>query len=418
MKMLVAIVILMGLKEKALRYHSTGKAGKLEVRGTKPARTMGDLSLAYTPGVAEVCRAISAQPARVYDYTMKGNCIAIITNGTRILGLGNIGPSAGLPVMEGKALIYKLLGGIDAFPVCIKADSVEEFVRVGKALEPTFGAFNLEDIRSPDCFEIERKLENQLDIPVFHDDQHGTAVSVCAALINALKIVGKDFAGVKIAISGAGAAGLAVTRLLSAGFGAKKIVVCDSKGIVFAGRDNLSPDKEEIAKITNAERVKGGLAQAMEGADVFIGLSSAGIVSAEMVRSMAAHPIVFPLANPMPEISPEEAKKAGAMIIGTARADYPNQVNNSVAFPGIMRGILDCRARRVNMEIKAAAARAIAACVKKPTANNIIPTSLDRTVAPRVAAAVVCAAMESGVARKEIKDLKKYEAQVKKRIGS
>ncbi len=407
----------MGLKEKALRYHFEGKPGKLEVRGTKPARTMGDLSLAYTPGVAEVCKAISVQQEKIYDYTIKGNCIAIITNGTRILGLGNIGPHAGLPVMEGKALIYKLLGGVDAFPVCIKADSVEEFVAVAKALEPTFGAFNLEDIRSPDCFEIERELEKSLSIPVFHDDQHGTAVSVCAALINGLKIVGKEFADVKIAISGAGAAGLAVTRLLYYGFGARRIVVCDSKGIIFAGRDNLSPDKEEIAKITNAEKIKGGLAQAMEGADVFIGLSSAGIVSAEMVRSMNEKPIVLPLANPVPEISPEEAKKAGAVIIGTARADYPNQVNNSVAFPGIMRGLLDCRARRVNMEIKAAAARAIAVCVKKPTANNIIPTSLDRAVAPKVAAAVVRAAQESGVARKSV-DLKKYEVQVKKRIGS
>ena len=405
------------LKEKALAYHKKGKHGKLEVRPTKPARTMEDLSLAYTPGVAEVCREIEKDPEKVYDYTIKGNCIAILTNGTRVLGLGNIGPSAGLPVMEGKALIYKLLGGIDAFPVCIKADSVDEFVMVAKALEPVFGAFNLEDIRSPDCFEIERRLTESLSIPVFHDDQHGTAVSVCAALINALKILGKNFNDVKIAISGAGAAGLAVTKLLSSGFGARKIVVCDSKGILFPGRDNLTEDKNEIATLT-APKERGGLKEAMKGADVFIGLSSAGIVSAGMVKSMAAQPIVFPLANPVPEISPEESKKAGAAIIGTARADYPNQVNNSVAFPGLMRGLLDCRARKLNIEIKAAAARAIAGCVKKPTANNIIPTSLDKSIAPKVAAAVVRAAQESRVAGKEIKDLKQYENSVKKLISS
>ncbi|MBI4015735.1 MAG: NAD-dependent malic enzyme [Candidatus Aenigmarchaeota archaeon] len=405
------------LKENALVYHKKGKHGKLEVRGTKPARTMKDLSLAYTPGVAEVCRAIVENPERVYDYTIKGNCIAILTNGTRVLGLGNIGPSAGLPVMEGKALIYKLLGGVDAFPVCIKADSVEEFIAVAKALEPTFGGFNLEDIRSPDCFDIERTLENELGIPVFHDDQHGTAVSVCAALINALKIIGKDFADVKIAISGAGAAGLAVTKLLNSGFGARKIVVCDSKGIIFPGRDNLTEDKNEIAILT-APKERGGLKEAMKGADVFIGLSSGGIVSSQMVISMASQPIIFALANPVPEISPEEAKKSGAYIVGTARADYPNQVNNSVAFPGIMRGLLDCNARKLNMEIKVAAARAIAGCVKKPTVNNIIPTSLDKTVAPKVAAAVVSAAQDSEVARRGIKDLKQYEAEVKKRISS
>ena len=374
-----------------------------------PCATSRDLSLAYTPGVAAPCREIERNPDDVYRYTSKGNLVAVVTDGTAVLGLGDIGALASIPVMEGKAILFKNFAGIDAFPIAVSSKDPDEIVRTVAMIEPVFGGINLEDISAPRCFEVEERLKEALKIPVFHDDQHGTAVVALAALINALRLVGKDFKDLKVAVSGAGAAGVAVTRFLLS-FGAEDVILCDSLGVIHKGREDLNPSKEEIARITNPRNVTGGLKDAICGADVFLGLSVAGIVSVEMVRSMAGDAVVFALANPEPEIMPELALEAGAVVVATGRSDYPNQVNNVLGFPGIFRGALDVRASEINEPMKMAASRAIASLVENPSRDCIIPSPLDRRVVPAVAEAVARAAIKSGVARVPVDPL-----QVRKR---
>jgi len=356
------------------------------------------LSLAYTPGVAAPCLEIQKNPAKSYELTGRSNLVAVITDGTAVLGLGDIGPEAGMPVMEGKCVLFKSFGNVDAIPLCLRTKDVDEFVNAVALLAGSFGGINLEDISAPRCFEIEKKLKEKCDIPVFHDDQHGTAVVVLAALINALKVVGKEIGSVRAVVSGAGAAGLAITRLLlSVGIG--DVVVCDRSGAIVKGRDGLNAAKAEIAGITNKHHISGSLADALEGADVFIGVSSPGLVTAEMVRSMADKPILFPMANPVPEIGYEDAVAAGAAVIGTGRSDYPNQINNVLAFPGIFRGALDVRAKDINEEMKLAAAYALADLVgDKLSPGYIIPPPFDDRVAEAVSKAVAAAAVKSGVA--------------------
>jgi len=387
----------MSLREEALAFHEAAM-GKIAVHSKVPCATSRDLSLAYTPGVAEPCREIERNPDDVYRYTSKGNLVAVVTDGTAVLGLGDIGPLASIPVMEGKAILFKNFAGIDAFPIAVSSQDPEDIVRTVAMIEPVFGGINLEDISAPRCFEVEERLKKALKIPVFHDDQHGTAVVALAALINALRLVGKDFQDLKVAVSGAGAAGVAVTKFLMS-FGARDVILCDSKGIIHKGRPDLNPSKEEIARITNPRNVTGSMADAIRGADVFLGLSVAGIVTQEMVRSMADEAVVFALANPVPEIMPELAEEAGAAVVATGRSDYPNQVNNVLGFPGIFRGALDVRASEINEPMKMAASRAIAGLVQNPSRESIIPSPLDRRVVPAVAEAVARAAIESGVAR-------------------
>jgi malate dehydrogenase (oxaloacetate-decarboxylating) len=359
------------------------------------------LSLAYTPGVAEPCKDIAEDPEKVYEYTVKGNMVAVVTDGTAVLGLGNIGPAAALPVMEGKALLFKSFAGVDAFPICLNTTDVDKIVEIVTMLEPVFGGINLEDIAAPACFEVEKKLKERMSIPIFHDDQHGTAVIVLAALLNALKITGKELAELSVVINGAGAAGIAIAKImLSAGI--ENIVICDRKGIIYKGRpEGMNWAKEEMAEVTNKENKKGDLAAALVGADVFIGVSTANVVTPEMVESMNKDPIIFALANPVPEIDPKVAKEAGARVVGTGRSDYPNQINNVLAFPGIFRGALDVRATDINEEMKLAAARALAEIIPEEelSADYIIPKPFDPRVAPAVARAVAEAARESGVAR-------------------
>ena len=383
--------------ERSLRFHEYHK-GKIELKSKVKITSKQELSLAYTPGVAEPCRRIHSNRDDVYRYTMKGNFVAVVSDGTSVLGLGDLGPLAAMPVMEGKALLFKVFAGVDAFPLCIDTKNVDEVVNTVKNIAPSFGGINLEDIGAPRCFEIEARLKEILDIPVFHDDQHGTATVVLAALVNALKIVGKKPDEIKVAISGAGAAGTANARLLLSE-GVKDIIVCDTVGIIHKDRSGLNPYKKELARITNRYNIKGTLADAMKGADVFIGLSVGGVVSPDMVRSMADDAIVFPLANPVPEIMPEEAKRAGAKVVGTGRSDCINQINNALGFPGIFRGALDVRARDINEQMKIAGANALASLVPEPTEDMIIPSIFDPGVAPAVAAAVARAAMDSGVAR-------------------
>jgi len=390
----------MHLKQQALELHSMHR-GKVEVTSKVPLKNRQDLSLAYTPGVAEPCRVIARNPDAVYEYTAKGNLVAVVSNGTAVLGLGNIGAKAALPVMEGKAVLFKAFAGVDAFPICIDSQDPDVIVEVTSNLSPTFGGINLEDIAAPNCFYIERRLKERLDIPVFHDDQHGTAVVVFAGLTNALKVVGKRLQDVRIVMNGAGAAGIAVCKLLL-GAGAGEVTLCDRKGVIYAGRpDGMNAAKEEIAALTNPRGIKGSLADAVAGADVFIGVSSAGVLSREMVRSMNDRAIIFALANPDPEILPDDAKAAGAAVVATGRSDYPNQINNVLGFPGIFRGALDVRATDINEAMKIAAAEAIAGLIEdrdlRP--DYVIPAPLDPRVAPAVAAAVARAAMESGVAR-------------------
>jgi malate dehydrogenase (oxaloacetate-decarboxylating) len=392
--------ILMTLREDALEFHRKSR-GKIAIISKVPCSTREDLSLAYTPGVAEPCREIERDPGLVYDYTSKGNLVAVVTDGTAVLGLGDIGPAASMPVMEGKAILFKEFADVDAFPICIDSKDPSEIVEVTKRISVVFGGINLEDISAPRCFEIEDRLKRELDIPVFHDDQHGTAVVTGAALINGLKVVGKSFEEVRIVASGAGAAGIAVSKFLMS-FGVEDLILCDSRGIVHPGRSDLNASKMEMAKITNPEVKTGSLADGLKGADVFIGVSAPGIVSEEMVRSMAEEPIVFAMANPVPEIMPEIAKRAGARVIATGRSDFPNQVNNVLGFPGIFRGALDVRAREINEEMKMAAARAIATLAEPISEDRIIPSPFDRLVVPKVAEAVARAALESGVARLEV----------------
>lgn len=388
----------MSLREEALEFHRQAH-GKIAIHSKVPCRTQHDLSLAYTPGVAEPCREIEKNPDDVYQYTSKGNIVAIVTDGTAVLGLGDIGPLAAIPVMEGKAILFKNFAGIDAFPISITSKDPSVIVDTVTRIEPTFGGINLEDISAPRCFEVEERLKKILNIPVFHDDQHGTAVVTLAALINALKVVGKDFSEIRVAVSGAGAAGIAVTKFLLS-FGTKDVVLCDSKGAIHPGRTDLNSAKREIARITNPRRITGTLGDVIHGADVFIGLSVAGIVSQDMVRSMAKNAIVFAMANPVPEIMPDLAKAAGARVVATGRSDFPNQVNNVLGFPGIFRGALDVRAGDINEEMKKAASLSIADLVESISETSIIPSPLDKRVVPRVAEAVARAAIATGVARK------------------
>ena len=387
----------MTLRDDALEFHKAS-GGKIAIHSKVPCATAKDLSLAYTPGVAEPCREIEKNPDDVYQYTAKGNIVAVVTDGTAVLGLGDIGPMASIPVMEGKAILFKNFAGIDAFPIAVASKDPNVIVNTVAAIQPVFGGINLEDISAPRCFEVEARLKKILNIPVFHDDQHGTAVVALAALINALKVVGKSFPSLRVAVSGAGAAGTAVTKFLYS-FGAKDVILCDSRGVIHQGRTDLNPFKKEIAQLTNPRNVSGTLADAISGADVFLGLSVAGIVTPQMVRSMAKDAIVFAMANPVPEIMPDLAMQAGARVVATGRSDFPNQVNNVLGFPGIFRGALDVRASDINEAMKVAASHAIASLVENVSEKCIIPSPLDRRVVPAVAAAVARAAIETGVAR-------------------
>ena len=376
--------------------------GKIEVTLRAPLETADDLSLAYTPGVAEPCLEIQKDVSKSYDLTRRGNLVAVITDGTAVLGLGDIGPEAGMPVMEGKCALFKHFGNVDAIPLCVRSKNVDEIVETVRLIAGSFGGVNLEDISAPRCFEIERRLKECCDIPIFHDDQHGTAVVTLAAMLNALKLTGKDIHDINVVTSGAGAAGLAIIRLLIAmGLDPHHVILCDRHGAIYEGRDNLNPQKEEMAKITNSGHKAGTLAEMLVGADVFIGVSAPHCVTPEMVKSMAKDPIIFAMANPTPEIMPDEALAAGAAVMGTGRSDFPNQINNVLAFPGIFRGALDVRASDINDAMKIAAAKAIADFVTpdKLSAEYIIPSPLEEGVSEAVAKAVAQAAKDSGVAR-------------------
>lgn len=361
--------------------------GKFEIKSRAKLETREDLSLAYTPGVAKVCEAIVENPARVYDLTRKNNLVAVITDGSAVLGLGNIGPEASLPVMEGKCILYKKFADVDAIPIALKTQNVEEIIRTVELITPMFGGIHLEDISAPRCFEIEERLDKMLDIPVFHDDQHGTAVVVLAAVSNALKLAEKKIEEVKIVVNGVGAAGVAITKLLLAG-GVKNLFLVDSRGLVYDGRDDLNEVKKGLAKVTNLEKRKGGLVEAMRGADVFIGVSKGNIVSSEMVKSMNSKSIVIAMANPTPEIMPDLAHEAGAFIVASGRSDFPNQVNNVLSFPGIFRGLLDGKIKSLTTEMKLRAASALASCVKDLSQEKILPNPLDKEISKIVANAI------------------------------
>ena len=368
----------MTLREDALKLHRDNR-GKIEVTSKVQVKDRRGLSLAYTPGVAEPCREIHKDPDKVYEYTSKGNMVAVVTDGTAVLGLGNIGASAALPVMEGKAVLFKAFAGVDAFPICLDTADMDRIVETVALMEPSFGGVNLEDIAAPACFEIERRLKERLSVPVFHDDQHGTAIIVLAALINALKITGKQLEDLKVVINGVGAAGVAIGKIVLRA-GAGDLIMCDSRGIIYSGRtEGMNPAKEEMAGLTNKDNKKGSLADALAGADVFIGVSSANLVSADMIKGMNSDPIVFALANPVPEINPDLAKEAGARIVGTGRSDYPNQINNVLEFPGVFRGALDVRATDINEEMKLAAACPCGSgCGGRPNDDYIIQNPLTR----------------------------------------
>ncbi len=374
------------MSQDALKYHADLR-GKIEVISRAKIETREDLALAYTPGVAEPCKEIAIHPEKVYDYTRKGNMVAVITDGSAVLGLGNIGPEAGLPVMEGKSVLFKEFAGVDAFPIAVKTQDVDEFVRTVELISPMFGGINLEDISAPRCFEIERKLRERLDIPVFHDDQHGTAIVVLAGLLNAVPLAEKNLIDVRIVINGAGAAGTAIAELLFAA-GAKNIIVVDSLGIISLKRSDLNDEKKHLAAFTNSEQKEGSLADALVQADVFIGVSKPGLLTGDMIKTMNEKPIIFAMANPTPEIFPDEAKEAGAFIVATGRSDFANQVNNVLAFPGIFRGLLDARIKVVTDAMCIAAAHAIAGVVTDPNTDNILPSPFDKNVSRAVAEAV------------------------------
>ena len=391
------------LREEALKMHKENQ-GKLTVQSKVPLRDAKDLGLAYSPGVAEPCIDIFEDESKVYDYTIKGNLVAVVSNGTAVLGLGNIGPKAAMPVMEGKALLFKAFADVDAFPLCLDTTDSDKIVETVKLLEPTFGGVNLEDIAAPQCFEIEDRLKKICNIPIFHDDQHGTAIVTAAGLLNALKLANKKIEEIRVVANGAGSAGVAIVKLLLS-MGVKDVILCDTKGIIYEGRPNgMNSFKEEMARITNKEQKQGSLADALVGADVFVGVSAPGVLTKEMIRSMNADSIIFAMANPVPEIMPKEAIEAGAIVVGTGRSDFPNQVNNVLAFPGIFRGALDVQAKEINEEMKLAAVQAIAGLIadEELHADHVIPDPFDPRVAAHVAAAVATAAMETGVAQKLI----------------
>lgn len=389
----------MNYREESLKKHAEWK-GKIEIKARVPVDSRENLSLAYTPGVAEPCLAIHENVEKGFELTRRWNTVPVITDGTAVLGLGDIGPEAGMPVMEGKCALFQAFGGVDAYPLCIKSKDTEEIIRTVKLLSGSFGGVNLEDISAPRCFEIETRLKQELDIPVFHDDQHGTAIVTAAALLNALKLANKRLGEIKVVINGAGAAGIAIGKFLLA-MGAKHIIMCASKGIICEGDTRVNPAQQEIAKVTNREHLTGTLADAMKGADVFIGVSVANCVTKDMVRSMAEKPILFTCANPVPEILPEDAKDAGAFIVGTGSSQYPNQINNVLVFPGLFRGALDVRASTVNTEMMMAAARGIASCVSDEELSKeyILPYAYDLRAHEAVAKAVAQAAVKSGVSK-------------------
>lgn len=393
------VVIMSNVDKAALELHKENQ-GKLEIVSKVDLGSSKDLTLAYTPGVAAPCLEIKDDYNKIYDYTTKSNMVAVVTNGTAVLGLGNIGAGAGLPVMEGKAVLFKSFAGVDAVPLCLNSRNVDDICQTVEMLEPGFGGINLEDIKAPECFDIETRLKETMNIPVFHDDQHGTAVVAVSALMNGFKLLGKRFRDAKVVVNGAGAAGMAITRLLQA-VGIKHIILCDTKGAIYEGRaEGMNPYKEDIARITNKRKEAGSLVDVIKGADVFIGVSVAKCVTEEMVKSMNKDAIIMAMANPEPEIMPELAKKAGARIVCTGRSDFPNQVNNLLAFPGIFRGALDVRATDINTEMKIAAATAIASLIPEEelSEDNIIISPFDKRVAPRVASAVAQAAIDTGVA--------------------
>ena len=390
----------MNYAEESLKKHKEWQ-GKIEVICRAPLETRDDLSLAYTPGVAQPCLEIQKDVDKSYELTRRSNLVAVVTDGTAVLGLGDIGPEAGMPVMEGKCALFKAFGDVDAVPLCVRSKEVDDIVNTVRLLAGSFGGVNLEDISAPRCFEIEKKLKECCDIPIFHDDQHGTAVVTLAAMLNALKVVGKKLDEIRVVTSGAGAAGIAIIKLLIS-MGLKDVVLCDRNGAIYKGRpEGMNPMKDEMAEITNQQMRKGSLEEVIKGADVFIGVSAPGCVTPEMVKSMADKPILFPMANPTPEIMPDLAKEAGAAVVGTGRSDFPNQINNVLAFPGIFRGALDVRASDINDAMKIAAAKAIASFVTddKLSADYIIPSALDKSVAQAVAKAVAQAAKDTGVAR-------------------
>ena len=389
----------MTIQEESLKLHEQWR-GKIEVISKVPVKDRHDLSVAYTPGVAEPCLKISKDVDLSYTYTRRWNLVAVVTDGTAVLGLGDIGPEAGMPVMEGKCVLFKSFADVDAFPLCIRSKDVDDIVNTVRLLAGSFGGINLEDISAPRCFEIEKRLKECCDIPIFHDDQHGTAVVTAAAMINAMKLTGRRLEEQEVVISGAGAAGVAITRLLMR-MGLRNVILCDTKGAIWEGREGLNPFKQEMARISNREMKKGSLEDVIKGADIFIGVSAPGIVTQDMVRSMNPNPLIFAMSNPVPEIMPDLAKAAGAAVVGTGRSDFPNQINNVLAFPGIFRGALDVRARDINDEMKIAAAYAIAGLISDDelTPDYIIPAPFDPRVAPAVANAVAQAARDSGVAR-------------------
>lgn len=404
----------MSLRDDALQMHKENQ-GKLEITPNVKVTNKEELSLAYSPGVAEPCKEIHEDPRTVYDYTIKRNTVAVVSDGTAVLGLGNIGAAASIPVMEGKAVLFKSFAGINGVPIALDTKDTEEIIRTVKLISPNYGGINLEDISAPRCFEIEKRLKKETNIPIFHDDQHGTAIITLAGLINALRIVDKNISDIKVVLNGAGAAGIAIVKLLDS-YGVRNIIMCDSKGAIYEGRSHgMNETKDYVAKFTNKDKIDGSLKDVIKDADVFIGVSIADLLSKEMVKSMAKDPIIFAMANPNPEIKPDEAKEAGAKVVGTGRSDFPNQINNVLAFPGIFRGALDTESTHINEEMKKAAVEAIANLIdtNELDPDYCIPGPFDKRVAPSVARDVARAAMESGVARIEVDPQEVYDKTMK-----